>query len=340
MPINAPLRIVFFGTPEFAVPCLDALLQSDRIDVIGCVTQPDKRRGRGNQTTPSPVKALALAHGLRVWQPARIKKDPATLAQLEALKAEVFVVVAYGQILSQQILDMPRLGCVNVHGSLLPEYRGAAPIQWCIVEGKTETGVTTMQMDAGMDTGDMLQVVTLPIGPEETAWDVADRMAALGAKTLQETLVALASGAAIATPQDPAQATNAPLIRKEDYELDWCQGAIALHNRVRGLYPSCNSSFRQQPIKILETVPLAQPQLDWADATQAVFDLWEKVDWAEAEGDPGAIIALLKGWGPVVQTGQGPLLLRQVKPAGKQALSGWDFVNGLRVSLGETLGSA
>ncbi len=318
------LSVVFFGTPQFAVPCLEALLQDDRFEVIGCVTQPDKRRGRGNQTTPSPVKAVAIAHNLPVWQPARIKKDPETLAALEALQADVFVVVAYGQILSKQILDMPRLGCVNVHGSLLPDYRGAAPIQWSIVQGKTETGVTTMKMDEGMDTGDMLLVSKMPIGPEETAWAVAERMAALGAQTLVETLVQLEAGTVTAIPQDHALATYAPLIQKEDYELDWSKGAIALHNQVRGFYPNSSTQFRGEALKILATSPLG--------ATEEPLQT--------SESHPGQVIALLKGQGPVVQTGDGPLLLKRVKPAGKKDMSGWDFVNGLRVELGELLTGA
>ncbi len=334
-----PLNVVFFGTPQFAVPCLEALLRDDRFEVMGCVTQPDKRRGRGGKTTPSPVKAVALEQGLTVWQPPRIKKDPETLGQLDALQADVFVVVAYGQILSKQILDMPRLGCVNVHGSLLPEYRGAAPIQWSIVHGKPETGVTTMQMDEGMDTGDMLLVSKMPIGPEDTAWTVAEQMSALGAETLVKTLVALGAGTVTATPQNSEAATYAPLIKKEDYGLDWSKSALALHNQVRGFYPSCSGSFRGDAIKVLETLPLDQPELAWSGGCKAAFETWAKVsEQTQPEGlgqTPGQIIAVLKGVGAVVQTGAGPLLLRQVKPAGKKAMSGGDFVNGLRVEQGE-----
>ena len=251
-----PLDIVFFGTPQFAVPCFEALLQDQRFRVIGCVSQPDKRRGRGGKATPSPVKAVAMAHQIPVWQPSRIRRDEAVLEQLSALVADAFVVVAYGQILSRQVLEMPRLGCVNVHGSLLPKYRGAAPIQWCIVRGDCQTGVTTMQMDEGMDTGDMLQIAEMSIGPEENAWEVAEQMSHLGATTLLETLVALNAGSKEAIPQEEAQATYAPLIQKKDYRLNWSLSAMELHNQVRGFYPNCACLFRGQGLKVLETVPI------------------------------------------------------------------------------------
>ncbi|NES83985.1 MAG: methionyl-tRNA formyltransferase, partial [Moorea sp. SIO2B7] len=157
------MRVVFFGTPQFALPCLEGLLNHPEFEVVGVVTQPDKRRGRGNQLIPSPVKSIALAHKLPVWQPQRLKKHRETLTQLRQVKADAFVVVAYGQILSQEILDMPTAGCINVHGSILPKYRGAAPIQWCLYNGEAQTGITTMLMDAGMDTGAMLLKAYTPI---------------------------------------------------------------------------------------------------------------------------------------------------------------------------------
>ncbi|NEQ21603.1 MAG: methionyl-tRNA formyltransferase, partial [Microcoleus sp. SIO2G3] len=167
------MRVVFFGTPQFAVPSLERLVNHPKFEVLGVVTQPDKRRGRGNQLTPSPVKAVALTHQLPVWQPKRVKKNAETLTQLSQTEADVFVVVAYGQILSQEILDMPKLGCINVHGSILPKYRGAAPIQWCLYHGETETGITTMLMDAGMDTGAMLLKAYTPIQLLDNAHQLA-----------------------------------------------------------------------------------------------------------------------------------------------------------------------
>lgn len=337
------MRIVFFGTPQFAVPCLERLLQErDRHAVLGVVTQPDKRRGRGNHLTPSPVKAIALAHHLPVWQPARIKKDPETLAQLEALQADVFVVVAYGQILSPQILAMPHLGCVNVHGSLLPAYRGAAPIQWAIANGERETGVTTMLMDEGMDTGAMLLKAAFPIALLDNAHTVAERMAALGAELLLQTLTQLGTTAMEAIAQDSTQATYAPLIQKTDYTLDWTTPALHLHNRIRGFYPHCIASFRGEPLKILGTLPLdsaldLSEQSNLPDALRNPTEDLVRLLGSVPEVSPGRVIALIKNEGPLIATGQGGLLLRQVQPAGKKAMSGWDFVNGLRVTIGESL---
>lgn len=332
-----PLNLVFFGTPQFAVPSLQRLLEDDRFNILGVVTQPDKRRGRGGKLSPSPIKAVALEHKLPVWQPARIKKDEATLTQLDALKADIFVVVAYGQILSTQILTMPRLGCVNGHGSLLPQYRGAAPIQWCIYNGVSETGVTTMLMDEGMDTGAMLLKATMPVGPTDTAHDVAATMADLTAALLANTLPQLAAEQIQPQPQDNGQATYASLIKKPDYQLDWHRSALELHNQVRGFYPSCASTFRDQPIKLQETLPL-DTELPWPSEMNRAITAWTaaKAD-IPASARPGQVITLLKNLGPVIQTGNGPLLLLKVQPAGKKPQSGWDFVNGLRVELGETL---
>jgi methionyl-tRNA formyltransferase len=248
------MKVVFFGTPNFAIPTLERLLASS-FEVLAVVTQPDKRRGRGNQTTASPVKSAAKALQIPVFSPQRIKKDPETISQLRGLDADVFVVIAYGQILSQEILDIPRLGCINVHGSILPQYRGAAPINWCLYHGETHTGITTMLMDAGMDTGAMLLKATQPIGLLDNAQDLADKLADLGADLLVETLVKWEKQEITPIPQDDTQATYAPLIQKSDYVLDWHKSAIALHNQVRGFFPNCTTTFRGQLIKILSTVP-------------------------------------------------------------------------------------
>jgi len=328
------MRIVFFGTPQFAVPTLDRLLEHPEFEVVAVVTQPDKRRGRGSQLIPSPVKERAIAHQIPVWQPTRIKKNADTLQQLRETQADAFVVVAYGQILSPEILAMPRLGCINVHGSLLPEYRGAAPIQWCLRHGATVTGITTMQMDAGMDTGPMLLKATVPIGLFDSAADLAQSLANVGADLLIETLLERDRGALMPEPQDDAQATYAPLIQKSDYELDWSQPAIALHNQVRGFYPACVTTFRAAPLKVMATAPISAatlPQLP--DALQA-----QASSLTDLAGQPGEVVALLKNLGPVIQTGDGLLLLQQVQMAGKRPQSGWDFANGARLTLGETLG--
>lgn len=333
------MRIVFFGTPHFAVPSLQRLLAEPDIEVVAVVTQPDKRRGRGNQVEASPVKQAALTANCAILQPRRIKKDEDCLGTLESLNADAFVVVAYGQILSQRILDMPRLGCVNGHGSLLPAYRGAAPIQWCIVHGATETGMTTMKMDIGMDTGAMLLRSHLPIGLLDNFYDVAAALADQCADLLVETLQGLAAGSLTPEPQDDALASYAPLIQKADYGLDWSQPAIALHNQIRGFYPNSETQFRDQPLKILATAPLLAPYWEQLPPNLAQLQPTVAVRLAEVESPrPGEIVGLLKGHGPLVQTGEGVLLLREVKPSGKKTQRGTDFVNGSRLALGEQLG--
>ncbi|MDZ4876199.1 MAG: Methionyl-tRNA formyltransferase [Chroococcidiopsis cubana SAG 39.79] len=327
------MKIIFFGTPEFAVPTLEKLLSHPEFDVVAVVTQPDKRRGRGNELTPSPVKTVATARQIPVWQPSRVKKDAETLNLLEQSGADFFVVAAYGQILSQQILDLPRLGCINVHGSILPKYRGAAPIQWCLYNGETETGITTMLMDAGMDTGAMLLKAYTPIHILDNAYELAARLSTLGADLLIETLLQLASQAIAPVPQNNDEATYAPLIKKENYALDWSKTAIALHNQIRGFYPNCTATFRDRALKILATVPL-----DAAYTSQLSPELQQLIHkFADLSSDrrPGEIVQTVKGIGAIIQTGAGLILLREVQPAGKRPQSGWDFVNGNRLTVGE-----
>ncbi|MGK7899836.1 MAG: methionyl-tRNA formyltransferase [Hormoscilla sp.] len=330
------MKVIFFGTPEFAVPSLDRLLSHPEFEVAGVVTQPDKQRGRGKKLTPSPIKSLALTHNLPVWQPQRIKKDVATLSQLEQAKADVFVVVAYGQILSKKILDMPQRGCINVHGSILPQCRGAAPIQWCLYHGQTETGITTMLMDAGMDTGDMLLKAFTPIGLLDNARELAGTLASTGADLLLETLLKWERSEITPIPQDGSAATYAPLIKKEDYLLDWSQSAIALHNQIRGFFPNSVASFRGQSLKITATVPLGDRY--WHQLPSELGQLEQ--NWASLSantGRPGEVVSIAKRIGPIMQTGEGLLLLRQVHLAGKRAQSGWDFANGVRLAVGEML---
>ena len=331
------LRIVFFGTPAYAVPSLERLIQHPDIDVVAVVTQPDKRRGRGNQLTPSPVKTVAVEHNLPVWQPKRVKRDAETLELLRTSNADAFVVVAYGQILSQEILDMPRLGSINAHGSLLPAYRGAAPIQWCLYDGVSKTGVTTMLMDAGMDTGDMLLKGITPVHLLDNTLDLAKQLAALSADLLVDTLFQLDQGTVQPEPQQNDVATYARLIQKEDYQLDWQNSAIALHNQIRGFFPNCFTTIRGKTLKITATVPLDDTLLP--DELQAAIAEWQAVQ-AQWEQTPpvGTIAAILKNEGPVVQTAKGGLLLRQVQLAGKRSQSGRDFANGMRLEVGEKVG--
>ena len=330
------MKIVFFGTPQFAVPSLKSLLAHPEFDVLAVVTQPDKRRGRGGKVSASPVKATAqeLAPACPIWQPARIKKDAETLTKLDALKADAFVVIAYGQILSQEMLDMPKWGCVNAHGSILPEYRGAAPIQWSLYHGEPETGVTTMLMDAGMDTGPMLMKEIISIGLMDNAWQVAEKLAYLSADMLPVTLAKLEQQAIRPTLQDDEKATYAPLIKKEDYVLNWDRSAEALHNQVRGFYPNCVTQFREKALKVIETMPLSESVLDRVE--DEVRSRYQDTEITQSQ-PCGTIVAVLRGYGPIIQTGDGHLLLREVKPSGKRALSGWDFANGSRVEVGERL---
>ncbi len=329
------MRLVFFGTPQFAVPSLERLLSQSGVEVLAVVTQPDKRRGRGSELMPSPVKAIALQHDLPIWQPTRVKKDAETLDNLRRTQADAFVVVAYGQILSPEILEMPRLGCINAHGSLLPKYRGAAPIQWSLYHGESETGITTMLMDAGMDTGPMLLKATTPIGEFENAQDLARTLAAQAADLLIDTLLGLDQGTIQPIPQDDAQATYAPLIQKQDYLLDWNRGAIALHNQVRGFYPNCLTHFRGQPLKVLSTVPLTSPpSVTIPDSVQALQADWQP--YIAAREAPGTIVGLLKNHGVLVNTAEGLLLLLTVQPSGKRPQSGWDWANGARLAIGDS----
>lgn len=229
------MRVIFMGTPDFAVPSLQALL--DRGDDICAVfTQPDKPKGRGHKLQPPPVKELALRHSLPVLQPDTLR-DEAVQESIAELEPDAIIVVAYGKLLPSKVLSVPRLGCINVHGSLLPKYRGAAPIQWAVINGEKTAGVTTMFMAEGMDTGDMLLKSETEGGPEETSGELFDRLKLLGAKLLTETLDKLEQGELKAIPQDGTQATLAPLLKKEMSALDWSEPAQRIHDRIRGLNP-------------------------------------------------------------------------------------------------------
>ena len=331
------MKIVFFGTPEFAVPTLSSLLSHPEFEVVAVVTQPDKRRGRGNQLMPSPVKMAALNHNLPVLQPSRIKKDAETIAKLREAEADVFVVVAYGQILSQEILDIPNLACVNVHGSILPKYRGAAPIQRCLYDGEKETGITTMLMDAGMDTGAMLLKAFAGITLLDNADSLADRLSEIGGDLLVETLIKLRDEKIEAVAQNDVEATYAPMIKSADFVLDWSKSSIDLHNQVSGFYPNCTTTFRGNSVKVMATVPVAPEYWLQMPADLRVLEReWPVL--AELAGENGAVVKVVRGLGAIVQTGDGLLLLREVQLAGKKVQSGVDFANGTRLVVGEVFG--
>ncbi|MBI4904705.1 MAG: methionyl-tRNA formyltransferase [Acidobacteria bacterium] len=244
------MRLVFMGTPRFAVPTLDAVLAAGH-EVVAVFTQPDRPKGRGQQLAASPVKECALAHGLRVEQPERVKR-PEVVELLAAMQADAMVVVGYGQIIAQSIIDLPRLGILNVHASLLPKYRGAGPLQWAVANGETRSGVTTMRIDAGLDTGDILLIRETGIGPEETAIELGNRLSVMGAELLVETLDGLARGVITPRPQDNAEASYAPILKKEDGRIDWTRPAKEIHCRIRGFlpWPGCYSTFRGQGLHI------------------------------------------------------------------------------------------
>lgn len=233
--MNPPLRIVFMGTPDFAVPSLQTLLDGTD-QVVAVVCQPDKRQGRGKISSAPPIKALATQHGLPVLQPASIRTEH-FFEQLRELAPDLLVVVAYGKILPAPVLNLPPLGAINVHGSLLPSYRGAAPIQWAVINGETETGITIIQMDEGMDTGDILLTAPVSIGPQETAGELFHRLSRLGGETLENALAQIKEGRLVRTPQDHSKASNAPMLSKEMGHIDWTLSARQLHCLIRGMDP-------------------------------------------------------------------------------------------------------
>ncbi|MEB3160105.1 MAG: methionyl-tRNA formyltransferase [Synechocystis sp.] len=330
------MKVVFWGTPDFAVPTLAALLADPEIQVQAVVSQPDRRRGRGSKLIPSPVKQLALQHDLPVWQPERVKRCPETLQKLRDCGADFFVVVAYGQLLSAEILAMPRLGCINVHGSLLPKYRGAAPLQWAIANGEWETGITTMMMDIGMDTGTMLLKATTPITLLDNLQTLGDRLASMGAELLIQTLHQMTENRLTPVPQTEAEATYAPLLSKADFQVDWHRSAVNIHNQIRGFYPLCYTQWRDQPLKIMGTIPLGEKYVqNLPENCQPLINICQASNFPE--GKAGEIVALIKNWGPVIQAGEDYLLLQTVQPPGKRPQSGWDFVNGTHLKVGEIL---
>lgn len=301
------LRIIFAGTPDFAARHLDALLSSGH-HVVGVFTQPDRPAGRGKKLMPSPVKVLAEENGLPVFQPASLR--PQENQQLVAdLHADVMVVVAYGLILPKAVLDMPRLGCINVHGSLLPRWRGAAPIQRALWAGDTETGVTIMQMDVGLDTGDMLYKLVCPITDEDTSATLYDKLAGLGPAGLIETLAQLANGTAQPQVQDEAQVTYAEKLSKEEARVDWSLSAAQLERCIR--------AFNPWPMSWLEID--GQPLKIWK---ASVIDI-------DTTAEPGTIVDATKQ-GIQVATGDGILNVESLQPAGKKAMSAQDLLNSRR----------
>ncbi len=332
------MKIVFFGTSQFAVPSLKRLLTEPEFEIIAVVTQPDKPRGRGKKLIPTPVKTVALEHQLPVWQPQSIKKDRETFQLLEQSRADAFIVVAYGQIFPPKILALPKLGCINLHGSILPQYRGAAPIQWSLYNGDRTTGITTMVMDKGMDTGAMLLKTDTPVGLLDNAQQVGTKLATMGAELIVETLLKLNQGVITPLAQDSEKATYANLIQKSDYALDLSRTALELHNQIRAFYPNCHASLGRKKLKILATAPVGYPYFSQLPPELKILEQqWDNL--SALVGRSGEIVSIIKNIGPILQTGEGLLLLREVQLAGKRPQSGWDFVNGMHLKVGESIQS-
>lgn len=308
------MRVVFLGTPEFAVPSLEALATAG-YSIVAVYTQPDRPKGRGHDLAPSPVKQAALARNLDVRQPERIRR-PEIVDELRGLSPDIMVVVGYGQIIPQSIIDIPPLGILNVHASLLPEYRGAAPIQWAIADGKRTTGVTIMKIDAGLDTGDMLLKSETEIGDSETAPELSARLSRDGARLLLRAIQGLRDGSIQPQKQDHSAATLARILTREDGRLDWTWPAATIHNRMRGFtpWPGCYSTFRGQRIHIWKAAPVA-----------------------EAAGQPGELI--VRNRDLLVACGRhSALLLQEVQLEGKKRMPASAFRNGYPFREHETLG--
>jgi methionyl-tRNA formyltransferase len=311
------LRIVFLGSGSFAVPCLEALLDAGH-DVAALVTQPDREKGRGREIAPPATKPVAERRGLPVLQPRRVR-DPEAQEALRRLEPELQVVVAFGQILPRSVIDVAPRGTVNVHASLLPKLRGAAPIQWAIANGETETGVTTMLIDEGLDTGPLLLARPTPIGPEETAAELEPRLAALGAALLLDTVRGLAEGSLVPTPQDHARATHAPLLKKEDGRVDWSARAAAIACRARGFHP-WPGAFTIHGGRLLKLLRVAEaPAGDAAVPAGTVVDV----------GARGATVACGSGT---------RLRLVEVQPESRRAMPAGAWALGARLRPGAWLG--
>jgi methionyl-tRNA formyltransferase len=313
------IRLVFLGTPEFALPTLQVLLDCPDVDVVGVITQPDRPAGRGRRLTPPPVKQAAVDAGIPVWQFERIRRNPQALAVLEELKPDVGVVVAFGQILPPEFFGTPPHGMLNVHASVLPKYRGAAPIVHALLNGERETGVSIMKIDAGMDTGGVLGVLKVPIGVETTAGELEAILAGRGAELLAEVLPEYIEGRLVPVPQDPEGASYAPMIRREDARVDWNRSAREIHNRIRAMNPTPGAycCWRGQELKLWRSLP------------------GPRVPAPPQGGRPGSIVLAEDGQIGVL-CGDGRLVtVTELQVPGRRRLSARDFINGMRLSAGE-----
>lgn len=310
------MRIVFMGTPDFSVPALKALVEAGH-EVAAVVTQPDRPRGRGKELQMTPVKVQALAYGIPVYQPEKVK-DPAFVEILRNLQPEVIVVIAFGQILSRDILDLPPYGCINIHASLLPKYRGAAPIQWAVIDGEKETGVTTMMMDVGLDTGDMLEKTVIPLDPKETGGSLFDKLSQAGGPLILSTLEKLKAGTAVRTPQTDEDSTYAKMLTKSLGQIDWSMEAAAIERLIRGLnpWPSAYTFVHGKTLKIWDADVLKESS-DGAAPGQIT------------RTDPHSLI---------VAAGEALLSIRELQLEGKKRMDVETFLRGYTIEKGEILG--
>jgi len=335
------MKILFWGTPAYALPSLEALVAAGH-ELVGVVTQPDRRRGRGKALVPSPVKERALKLDLPVFTPERIRSDPDCQVTLAALGADLSVVVAFGQILPPEVLGQPPLGCWNAHGSLLPRWRGAAPIQWCLLEGDEETGVGIMAMEEGLDTGAVLLERRTPVGLLENAGQLGARLAVLSGELLVEAVAQIAavgegseSGrmARLGVRRQPSEGmTYARLLTKDDSRIDWGAPALAVHRRVMGLYPGAQCLRQGLRMKLLSTEPLVQRlRQSLSPQGQVLADHWG----GPQNQAPGTVLAVEEGVGAVVATGGCPVLVRQVQLEGKRPVEGTPLIQQLALQAGE-----
>lgn len=319
------MRIVFMGTPDFAVPVLEAVAAAGH-SVVGVVTQPDKPKGRGGAVQMTPVKEKALEMGLTVYQPVKVR-GPEFAEVLRGLSADVFVVAAFGQILPKEVLEIPRLGCVNVHSSLLPKYRGAAPIQWAVIDGEKETGVTTMMMDEGLDTGDMLEQAVIPIEADETGGSLHDKLSALGARLIVSTLDKLENGTAVRTPQTDEGTCYAKMLKKTMGDIDWTMDAEAIERLIRGLspWPGTYTGWNGKTLKIWRARVVSEEDVAVCGKEQA------------GAGGSGAVcgqVILADKSRLYVKCGKGALSLTELQPEGRKRMAADAFLRGYPVETG------
>lgn len=311
------MRVVFMGTPDFAVSSLNTLVKScHSVELV--ITQPDKTGGRGHKLIVPPVKKAALEHGLWIFQPNSLK-DHKTIEKIQLIKPDIIVVVAYGKILPKEVLEIPVFGCINIHASLLPKYRGAAPIQWAIIKGETETGITAMLMDAGLDTGDILIQRKIKIDKKDTASSLHDKLSLLGAEVLEKTLYLLERNELQPIKQEHEKATYAPMLRKEDGLIDWKQSADVVYNLVRGTnpWPGAYTFHNERRITILNGDPILN---------------------VKKGHHPGEVIDIVKNEGFVVSCGIGAFFVKQLKPSGRKAMTAAEYVRGYYLENGSVLG--